>query len=199
MFCLQNLCLPSNIEKCFCFFLEVLCFDLTLGLFLNMVWIGVKAHFLKFVYRGSQHYIYWQDYLFLIRLSWHISWKPIASVNSGLFWTPQAIPLVFLFILTPRLHCPEYVALWRLWRLQIRKWKSSIFIFLFKNYLEILGPLHFHVSIRTTLPTSTKTFCDLHRVLSIYIPVWQRIDILMSFLIQGCGIFPSHCLLKFLL
>ena len=70
------------------------------------------------------------------------------------FWTFSSIPLIYMLIFRPVLHCLHFCSF--VTSFETGKCESSNFVFLFKIVLAILNHLHFHMNFRISLPTSAK-------------------------------------------
>ena len=67
------------------------------------------------------------------------------------FWTLNCFPLIYVSIFVLVTHCFDYHRFSA--SFQIRRCKSSSYVLLFQDCLfSTLGPLHFRINFRSTLP-----------------------------------------------
>ena len=72
-----------------------------------------------------------------------------------LFWALSSIPLIYMSVLMPGLHCLDYCI--SILSFKIGKCKSSSYV-LFQDCFGYSGPLHFHMNFRFRLSVFAKKY-----------------------------------------
>lgn len=92
---------------------------------------------------------------------WHICCKSIDKKYAGLFWVPNFISLICVY-----LDCCSFVV-----SFEIRNYESHGFFFFFNIVLAILSTLGFHMNFKISLSIYTKKSTEIldRIVLNLYV------------------------------